>query len=414
MVRRVVGLVVIAIVLLYGGYELGQRQARAYQAPVSIVGASVPTDGTLKTSDFSLFWQVWNTLNEKFGGVQEDTLSDQDKVYGAIIGLTDSYGDPYTSFFPPSESKQFEDDISGTFEGIGTEIDIVDDILTVIAPLKGGPAEKAGIRAGDKILKINDTVTAQVPIDELITLMRGPRGSVVSLTVLHSGDSAPVVIKVTRDVVNVPVITDQLLPDGTYVIRIYTFTANSADIFKKAITNFRNSNSKRLIIDLRNNPGGYLDSAVDMASYFIPVGNAIVTEEFRDGKSEIYRSKGFSAVASDVRIAVLINEGSASASEILAGALREYDRATLIGEQSFGKGSVQEYISFTDGSALKVTVAEWKTPKGVSISKQGLTPDIKVAAIENKETDKRVSSYAPPSDSDNQFKRAVEFVTLGR
>lgn len=413
-VRKIISGVLIAVLLIYGGYALGQYRAQAYQAPVSIVGATVPTDSNLKTSDFSLFWHVWNTLNDRFGGISDKETTDQDKIYGAIMGLTDSYGDPYTTFFPPSESKQFEDEISGSFEGIGTEIDIVDDVLTIIAPLKGSPAEKAGIRAGDKIIKIDEHLTVNVPIDELISWIRGPRGTKVSLTVLHQGDSQPVVIEVMRDIVNIPVIAHQLLPDGTYVIRIYSFTANSADLFRTAVKSFQNTGSKRLIIDLRNNPGGYLDAAVDMASQFIPAGNIIVTEEFRDGKSEIYRSKGPGIIGSDVRIAVLINGGSASASEILAGALREHDRATLIGEQSFGKGSVQEYLTFSDGSSLKVTVAEWETPRGNSISKKGLTPDIAIEPVKQPTNNASVSAYAPPSDTDNQFKRAVEFVTTGK
>lgn len=329
-------------------------------------------------ADFSPFWTVWNDLNEKY--INAGTVSDQDKVYGAISGLVNSMNDPYTVFFSPSEAKLFESQIAGNFSGIGLEVGMKDDVLTVIAPLKGTPAYNAGIETGDVILKINGQDTSNMSIDQAVQLIRGDQGTTVDLTIFRNGDQQPRDIKIVREVINTPTLDTQMRPDGIFVITLYSFDADSADLFKDAIQKFAASGSNKLVLDLRGNPGGYLDAAVDMASWFLPAGKPVVIEDY-GGKQpqDIYRSAGYDIFENkNLKFVILIDGGSASASEIFSGAMQDYGIAKLVGTQSFGKGSVQEVINITPDTILKVTVAKWLTPKGTSISEKGLTPDYKV------------------------------------
>ncbi|MCX6755141.1 MAG: S41 family peptidase [Candidatus Nomurabacteria bacterium] len=325
-------------------------------------------------ADFAPFWKVWNTINEKYPDANK--VSDQDKVYGAIKGLTDSLGDPYSTFFNPTEAKIFEDDIAGTFSGVGMEVGIKNKILTVIAPLKDTPAYKAGIKAGDKILKIDKKITTDLTIEQAIKLIRGEKGTTVSVTIFRDGEKEPREIKIIRDIINTPTIETNLRKDGIFVITLYSFSANSSNLFRDALKKFADSGSYKLVFDLRGNPGGYLDSAIDMASFFLPSSEKVVTEDYGGSKEpNIYMSKGFNAFNDKLRFVVLIDSGSASASEIFAGAMQDNNRAKLVGEQSYGKGSVQEVVDITPDTILKVTIAKWLTPKGTSISLKGLTPD---------------------------------------
>lgn len=329
------------------------------------------------TADFSPFWKVWNTINEKYPGASK--VTDQDKVYGAISGLVGSLKDPYSMFFSPDEAKSFQEEISGNFSGIGIEVGIKDKILTVIAPLKGTPAYNANIKSGDKILKIDKTSTMGLSMDKAIKLMRGDKGTTVTLSILREGSQDPMEIKIVRDTINIPTLDTELRPDGIFVIKLYSFTANSPDLFRDAMKQFVASKSDKLLLDLRSNPGGYLDAAVDMASWFLPEGKVVVTEDYGTSQAaEIYRSKGYNIFNDKLKFAILIDGGSASASEILAGAMQDHGRAKLVGEQSFGKGSVQQVVQVTPDTILKITVAKWLTPNGQSISEKGLTPDYPV------------------------------------
>ncbi len=322
-------------------------------------------------ADFSPFWKVWNVINEKYpDAVKTD---DQTRVYGAISGLVGSLNDPYSVFFSPDEAKMFQDDITGSFGGIGVEVGIKNKVLTVIAPLKGTPGEKAGIKSGDKILKINNIVTADLTIDKAIKLIRGERGTTVTLTIFREGEKDPKEIKIVRDIVT---LETELRPGGIFVIKLYSFSANSADLFRNALKKFSESNTDKLILDLRGNPGGYLDAAVNMASWFLPEGKTVVIEDYgNNAKQKAYRSQGYNVFTEKLKFVILIDEGSASASEILAGAMQDHGRAKLVGEQSYGKGSVQEVVNIAKGTILKITVAKWLTPNGKSISLKGLTPD---------------------------------------
>lgn len=369
----VISLVIIAVILGIGIY-IGYSNQPEIDKVTSIINKNPQVE---TTADFSTFWKVWNILNEK--SIYAKKITDQDRVYGAISGLASSLGDPYTVFFPPKENKSFSEAIAGSFEGIGAEIGMKDDILTVIAPLKDSPAYKSGIKAGDKIIKINNASTTNMTVDSAIDLIRGPQGTPVTLTILRLGENQTRDIVVTRDNIQIPTIDTELRPDGIFVIKFYSFSENSASLFRDALIKFINSKSNKLVLDLRGNPGGYLDSAVNIGSWFINEGDTIVSENSMDGsKPKVYTSHGPRLFNDKLKFVVLVDGGSASASEILAGALQEHGIATLVGEKTFGKGSVQELIKITDDTSLKVTVANWYTPNGISISLQGLEPDIKV------------------------------------
>lgn len=357
---------------------------------IGILGASTQISANREEVDFSQFWQAWNIAEGKY--VDIDKIKRQEMVYGAIAGMVKSLGDPYTVFFPPEETKIFQSEIKGEFEGVGMEIGIRKDVLTVVAPLKGTPAEQAGIRAGDKILKIDEEVTAEMTIEQAVRRIRGPKGTKVKLAIVRNGEDESRIIEIERGLIKIPVIATEtknvvVEKDGKktekdlgdiFVIRLYNFSENSPNSFRGALREMIEKNKSKLIIDLRNNPGGFLEAAVDIASWFLPQGETVVKEDF-GGKADpiIHRSRGYN-IFRDIPIIILVNQGSASASEILAGALRDYGKAKLIGEKTFGKGSVQELLPLAADTSLKVTIAKWLTPKGQALSDGGLEPDIEV------------------------------------
>lgn len=327
-----------------------------------------------KEVDFSLFWDVWKDVEDSY--VDKNKINREDMVYGAISGMVKSLGDPYTVFLDPKEAKKFKDDVSGSFEGIGAEIGLRKNIITVISPLKDTPAEKSGLRAGDKVLKIGDVITIDMTVEEAVSLIRGPKGTEVVLTITRDGFEKAKEIKITRGTIKIPIVKLEMKGDIAYVA-FYHFTANSSSELRSALRDALNSGAKGMVLDLRNNPGGYLDVSIDIASIFLPVGKTVVMEDFGDGKRDEYKSYG-PGVLKDLPIVVLINEGSASASEILAGALRDVRGIQLIGQKTFGKGSVQELKDLDLGASLKVTIAKWLTPGGYSISDGGLKPDVEI------------------------------------
>ncbi len=331
------------------------------------------------------FWEVWDTIDEKYPSAKE--VDNQERIYGAIKGLVSSLDDPYSTFFTPEEKKIFEEDIDGHFSGVGMEVGNKDDILTVIAPLKDTPAYKAGIKSGDKILAIDEKTTNDMSTEEAIKLIRGEKGTSVSLTIFRQGDNKPKEFKIVRDIIEVPTLETEI-KDSVFIIKLYSFTGNSNKLFRDAIKKFSEANTDKLIIDLRGNPGGYLESAVDMASWFLPSGKTILIEDYGENKKQkLYSSHGYDVFNDNLKLVILIDGGSASASEILAGALKDYNKAKLIGTQSYGKGSVQEVVNIGDDTSLKVTIAKWLTPNGVSISKKGLTPDVEVKPSEKEGED---------------------------
>lgn len=401
------GTIVACLLLLSGTFLLGVQVGYDQAPAIFRITELKNKESALNADvDFEEFWKVWNVLNEKFVATTDaKQANSQERVWGAIQGMTASLGDPFTTFFPPEEKKMFESEISGNFEGVGMEIGLRDNVLTVIAPLKGSPSEKAGIRAGDKIVRIHATSTQGMKVEEAVKLIRGPKGTAVKLTVLHEGGKAPVELSVMRDVINIPTIDHELRKDGVYVIRLYNFSAVSSGLFRDALKSFIDSGSDKLILDLRNNPGGYLEAAVEMGSWFLPAGKVIVREQFGKGKAEeAHRSRGYGVANPGLHFAILVNGGSASASEILAGALNEHGIAKLVGEKTFGKGSVQELVPITDKTSLKVTIARWLTPNGKSISDGGLTPDFEV----------KTTAEDALAGKDPQLDKAVELILQGK
>jgi carboxyl-terminal processing protease len=329
-----------------------------------------------KTVDFALFWKVWGLLKDKY--VDKTSLDANALFYGAIKGMLAATGDPYTTFFDPKENRDFNEDMSGTFDGIGAEMGIKDDILTIVAPLEGMPAEKAGLMPGDKVLKINGEDSADFSIEEAVSKIRGPRGTEVTLNIYREKEDAPRDVVVRRDVILVKSVRFEMKESGIAYIRISRFGDDTEREFREALKQTTGNKATKLVLDLRSNPGGYLDSAVTIGSFMIPFGKTVVIEESGKGDRHETKTRGGDEL-SGLPTVVLINEGSASASEILAGALRETrDNVTLVGEKSFGKGSVQEFIPVSKTTAVKITVARWLTPLGKQINKVGISPDVEV------------------------------------
>ena len=354
------------------------------------------------TINLDPLWYAWKTLEEKFVYTKKDAkeINDQDKLWGAIEGLTASYGDPYTVFMPPEESKSFETDISGNFEGVGMELAIKGKNLVVVSPLKGTPSYNAGVKKGDVILTIDGENAEGISVDKAVKLIRGKAGTIVTIKFARGEKAEPIEIKIKRGIIDIPTVDTEIKND-IFVIKLYNFYATSPKKFKAALKEFIESKKTKLILDLRGNPGGYLEAAVSMASWYLPLGKTVVRENFGEGKDEIiYRSKGYDVFNDNLKMIILVDEGSASASEILAGALQEYKIAKLVGTKTFGKGSVQEVVKITPETSLKVTIARWFTPNGISISDGGLTPDYEV-----KITEKDVKDAKDP-----QMEKAIELL----
>lgn len=352
-----------------------------YSTPVMNIFSDKEIYSAHQDVDFELFWQVWDILDAKYPFAK---ITNEEKMYGAIQGLTTSIDDPYTTFFKPEESKIFQEDITGSFSGVGMEVGVQDSLLVVIAPLKDSPAEKAGVQTGDIIMTIDGTSADTLNLDQAIQLIRGKKGTDVVLQMAREGESELKEITITRDVIKVPTLDTKFIDDKTFYIGVYSFTGNITKDFTQAIEQFANSSAQFLIIDVRNNPGGYLDAAIDMASFFIPQGKVIVSEDFGDTQeTQHHVSKGFSLLTNKkFTTVILVNQGSASASEIFAGALQDYQKATLMGDKTFGKGSVQELINLSGDSSLKVTIAKWLTPRDRSIDHNGLLPDISLKEVD--------------------------------
>ncbi|HDZ54546.1 MAG TPA: S41 family peptidase [Candidatus Nealsonbacteria bacterium] len=388
-------------------FSFGILVGRTTVEPKIIFGVINPEEGKSQEVDFSLFWRVWASIQEKF--VDEEKFDYQVMLYGAISGMVNALDDPYTVFFNPEEAKKFKEDVSGKFEGVGMEVGIRKNELTVIAPLEGTPAQKAGLRAGDKIIKIGDTITGELTIDEAVSFIRGPKGTEVTLTIFREDWGIPREITLIREVIEIPSLKWELLaspgeaggkePDIAY-IKLYHFHEKAGVDFKKAAFDILESPAKKIILDLRNNPGGYLEISQDIAGWFLERGQVVVIEDFGEGKEKKDYKAGGNELFLEYPMVILINQGSASASEILAAALRDNRGIKIIGETSFGKGSVQELEDLPEGSSLKVTIAKWLTPKGDILTDVGLEPDIKIDMTEK--------DYE--EEKDPQLEKAIEII----
>lgn len=359
-----------------------------------------PTPAPASQSDiqqrFQIFWEAWNVIERDFN--RDDPLDTQKMIYGAVSGMVRALGDPYTVFVEPAQAKIFDEDLEGSFEGIGATVDVVEGYLVIIETLQGSPAEQAGLRAGDIVLQADGKSLEGLDLMQAIAMIRGPKGSQVRLLIQRRDVAEPFEVSVVRAKIDLPTVSYRLLDNGIGYVRLTEFNNQATARLQGALREIMARKPKGLIFDMRGNPGGYLHIAVQVASQFIRDG-VIVTEKDHDGKVTEYKAEG-RGLAFDVPLVVLVDGGSASAAEIVAGAIQDSGRGILIGRQTYGKGSVQTSHNFGDGSSLRVSIARWYTPKGHQLDGKGLTPEIAVPLDPNK-----------PAGEDAVLDRAIQHLT---
>lgn len=386
-ILRTFALVLLPLIALALGWQLGAsyqlKHLQSEEDRISNLFTVGSGSGTIiqsdpeKEVDISLLWSVWRLLNRHY--IEPQKMEARTMVYGAVSGLVSAIGDPYTLFMTPQDMKVFENALSGTLEGIGAQLDLKEGKVTVVAPLKGSPAEKAGLRTHDIITSVDGKSLDGLGLEGVVSLIRGPKGTAVTLSVLRALSPTPITMTVMRDAIHIPSVESKVIATATGslgYVAVNQFGDETVAELKKAILEFPAKGLKGLVLDLRFNGGGYLEGATDIVSMFLKSG-MVVTVARRDSAPEVYRVNG-SPILPDIPLVVLINGGSASASEITAGALQDNKRAKIIGTQSFGKGTVQEIIDLPGGSSLRVTTAHWLTPSGHDLGKKGVMPDIVV------------------------------------
>ncbi len=366
-------------------------------APTVSTPASPPQD--LRQA-FGIFWEAWGLVQDEYYG---EIPAPQTVAYGAIRGALQTLGDPYTSFIEPKIARILQEDASGQFEGIGALVRMNrDNKLEIVRTFEGSPAQKAGLQAGDLVVKVNGQSIVGYSIYEAIALIRGPAGTSVTLTIERPGQRDPFEVTVTRARITIPVVEARMLPENIAYIRLFDFSAQATRQLQEHLKALLAQNPRGLILDLRDNPGGFLDQAIQVADLFLDEG-VVAYERTRDGQERVFRSKS-GDIGEKIPMVVLVNAGSASASEIVAGALQDRGRARLVGERTFGKGSVQLSHTLSDGSELRVTIARWFTPNNRAIHGEGLNPDIEVKA----------EPGAATGGTDPQLQRAVEALLQGQ
>ncbi len=410
---------ILALILLAGGigYRLGERNQfpQLSSTTRSTQVSNIQTPSSV-SADFSMFWNVWQKMFQHY--VDSATLDTQKMLWGAITGMVAASEDPYTTFLPPKENKEFKEDIGGEFEGIGAQLDLKDGRIIILSPLKKSPAEAAGLLPGDYILKVDGKDTTGWTIQQAVTNIRGKKGTPVTLNILHEGEREPKDIVVTRNTILVPSVESWVKPVNTITeieaatesasirtrservayIKLSRFGDHTNEDWKLAVDQILSEDAKQplkgLVFDMRYNPGGYLEGAVFIASEFLDSGT-VVSQKNSDG-SENRLSVNRRGRLLDIPMVVLVNRGSASAAEIVAGALKDYNRATIIGETTFGKGTVQTPYELGQGASVHITTGKWLLPKGDSIAQKGITPDVLVPMTQYTAT------------SDGQLARAIE------
>lgn len=373
-VLRILGIIVLIALGYYAGRVQGIKLGRATLTDTT----TVATVGTTKdpSVDFGLYWKVWDVLHTRYVGAKD--LDSRALFQGSLKGMMAATGDPYTTFFSMDEMQDFSEALNGSFEGIGAELGMKDDILTIVAPIDDSPAAKAGIKAGDKIAKIDGVTTDGMQVEDAVKKIRGKGGTDVVLTIYREGESQPLEIRITRGVVVIHSIKTEIRPDGLAWVRLSRFGDDTTADFDAAIAEMNGKQVKGMVLDMRNNPGGLLETAIGLASRMIDPNLVVVMEENAKGDKK-ERKSSRSVIQTRIPVVVLVNEGSASASEILAAALRDNRLdVRVVGKTTFGKGSVQELIPLTGKTAAKVTIARWLTPKGEQINHVGIKPDVEV------------------------------------
>ena len=390
-------LIISFIILIFGsGFKIGEYKSRSYPLKPVTYNSQQPT------INFDLFWDTWSKLQERY--VDQKKIDPKKMYYGAIKGMVASVEDPYTFFLTPEENKQTKDDLGGKFEGIGAQLDLKDNRIIIIAPLKKSPAEAVGVRPGDYINKVDDISTKNWTLPQAVSKIRGPKDTKVKLTLERNNKEIEVTI--VRQQIIISSVELNFKKDIA-VLKVNQFGDNTNDEWNKAVDEIKvkwsNQEIRGMVLDLRNNPGGYLDGSVYLASEFLSLGKLVVKQE-----ATIYGDKEYLVLRvgklQDIPLIVLINKGSASASEILAGALRDHKRAQLVGEKSFGKGSVQEALDLKGGAGLHVTVAKWVLPNGDWINSKGIEQQIKIV---NEIKEVNINN----KESDKQLEKAIELLT---
>ncbi len=364
--------VVLGVVLVASGFWLGWTSGTKYPENIAVSGATDVSPSSTANADFSVFWQAWQDLNANY--LNNPSTTNETKMYGAITGLVNSVGDPYTEFFSPSDSQQFQQDITGNFGGIGAELGSnTSSQIVVISPLAGTPAAKAGLKPEDWIVAVNGSSTDGMNIDNVVNLVRGPVGTPVTLTIMRQGWKTTQDFKIVRANIQVPTVSFEMKGDIAH-ITLNEFTQDADGLFASALQKAVDANAKGIVLDLRGDPGGYLEVAVDISGYFLKPGSPVVKEVGRTVPEQDFTASGDGSLDT-MPMAVLIDGGSASAAEILSGALHDDRNIPLVGEKSFGKGTVQQLFTLSDGSSIKITVAHWVLPSGRILDHDGLVPE---------------------------------------
>lgn len=388
----ILGLYVGSIYFKKGALSSGSRLAGG-----DVINKEQLPPHLLKDVNFNLFWEVWNAVQDKY---LEQSIPDTQLFYGALAGIVASLRDDYSVFLDPTLTSRFLSELAGKFEGIGAEIGIKKDQLVIVAPLPDTPAEKAGLFPGDAVLKIDNVETSGMPLDMAVSKIRGKRGSTVSLNIMRNGWNEPKTFAIMRETINVKSVTTKELEGNLVYVKLAYFNETTPELFDQAVRGVVAKNPKGIILDMRNNPGGLLEVGVRVASEWVKTPDSVVIQEARAGERTIFPAGG-QARLKGIPTVALVNQGSASAAEIVAGALQDYKLARLVGEKTFGKGSVQSFEQLNGGSSLKLTIAHWLTPLGRQIDKVGIAPDI---AVEMRREDYE-------NDKDPQLRKAMELLS---
>lgn len=398
-ILEIIAVVVLGAIILGSGIWIGWSAGRNYPKNIVVSDATnIQPNASTTVADFSTFWAAWQDINNNSLWVPSTTP--QQRMYGAISGMVASLGDPYTEFFSPADGNQFQQDITGNFGGIGAELgENSSTQIVIVSPLVGTPAAKAGLKPEDIIAAINGSSTDGMNVDNAVNLIRGTVGTNVTLSIFRNGWNTTKDFTITRENIQVPTVEFSMKGDIA-VIQLNEFTQDADSLFYAALQKAMNNNAKGLVIDLRNDPGGYLQVAVDLAGYFLKPGSLVVKEVGRAVPEQDYTATGSGALDT-MPMAILINGGSASAAEILSGALHDDRKVPLVGEKSFGKGTVQQLMNLPDGSSLKITVAHWVLPSGRILDHDGLVPTYPVAI-----TDAQIAAGQDP-----QLAKALQVVT---
>ncbi|MDX1664487.1 MAG: S41 family peptidase [Candidatus Promineifilaceae bacterium] len=390
---------VYTFVILAAGFWMGRTGW-----PLVELGVPVAVAPPEAEEQFAPFWEVWNLVNARYVNqpLDPDTLTE-----GAINGMLNTLDDPHTRYLPPAQEEAARENMEGEFSGIGVLVEMVDDQITIVSPFEGSPAEAAGLNPGDVLLEADGVSLEDASLSDAADLIRGPAGTTVHLVVSRNGEIFEV--DVERDVIRIPSVRGEMLEANIAYVRLNRFANLTAEEMEETLAGLMAQNPDGLILDVRNNPGGGLQPAITVADQFLPEG-VILVERFGGGREELYESTD-EGMAENIPMVVLMNEGSASAAEVLAGALRDRERATLIGTTTFGKGTVQTWHPLSNGGGVRITVARWLTPNGVWLHEDGLEPDIRVAPLDAEEA--QAHPLAPSDDEaaeDAQLRAAIEFL----